>query len=305
MAATLRVLCVGDIIGERAVAFACVAVPQLRAALGVDFCIANGENMHQGKGLNEHLCRKLLRSGIDVITGGDHSFDKHLIFGYLAKEKRLLRPMNYPRGVVGTGFGLYTVPDLGLPIGVLNLRGNTFFNNPIQDPFRTADWVLEGLAKETTHIVVDFHAEATAEKAALANYLDGRVSVVFGTHTHVATADHRLLPKGTGFVTDIGCTGPIDSVIGMQTDTAVQRFLMQTPQKYQLAAGPLALSGLLVELGLTDGKARTLSPVRFTEAELTEPLPKELPTETDTDSESGNDSAEVAPLLPSSETETQ
>lgn len=272
-AATLRVLCVGDIVGERAVALACAAVPQLRASLGVDFCIANGENMHQGKGLNEHLCRKLLRSGVDVLTGGDHSFDKHLIVSYLAKEKRLLRPHNYPRGVPGTGVGVYTVPELGLPIGVVNLRGNTFFNSPVQDPFRSADGLFEMLAGQTSHVFIDFHAEATAEKAAFAHYVDGRASVVFGTHTHVPTADHRILPKGTGFVSDIGCTGPTESVIGMDTQTAIQRYLLATPQKYQLATGPLQLSGLLAEVGIADGKARALRHVVFDERELAQPLP--------------------------------
>lgn len=273
MPTPIRVLCVGDIIGERAVAFCQVAIPQLRAAYNVDFCIANGENMHQGKGLNEHLCKKLLRDGVDVITGGDHSFDKHLIFGYLAKEKRLLRPMNYPRGVPGNGFGVFTPDELGLPIAVVNLRGNTFFNNPVQDPFRTADWVIEAVGKETNLIVVDFHAEATAEKIAFGHYLDGRVSAVFGTHTHVPTADHRVLPNGTGFVTDIGCTGPENSVIGMDSQTAQQRFLLQTPQKYQLAAGPIALSGLVLEIDSKSGNTTSLKHVSLVEGELEQPIP--------------------------------
>lgn len=273
MPTPIRVLCVGDIIGERAVAFCQVAIPQLRAAYNVDFCIANGENMHQGKGLNEHLCKKLLRDGVDVITGGDHSFDKHLIFGYLAKEKRLLRPMNYPRGVPGNGFGVFTPDELGLPIAVVNLRGNTFFNNPVQDPFRTADWVIEAVGKETNLIIVDFHAEATAEKIAFGHYLDGRVSAVFGTHTHVPTADHRVLPNGTGFVTDIGCTGPENSVIGMDSQTAQQRFLLQTPQKYQLAAGPIALSGLVLEIDSKSGNTTNLKHVSLVESELEQPIP--------------------------------
>lgn len=262
----------GDIVGEQAVRFAQHAVPQLRAVHNVDFCIANGENMHQGKGLNEHLCRKLLRSGVDVLTGGDHSFDKHLIFGYLAKEKRLLRPMNYPRGVPGSGFGVFTPDELGLPIAVINLRGNVFFNNPVQCPFRTADWVVEAVAKETNIIVVDFHAEATAEKVALAHYLDARVSAVFGTHTHVPTADHRVLPGGTGFVSDIGCTGPTHSVIGMDIHTAQQRFLLQTPQKYQVGSGPQELSGLLLELDSKSGHAIRLAHIRLSEHELEVPM---------------------------------
>ncbi|MDX2063018.1 MAG: TIGR00282 family metallophosphoesterase [Bacteroidia bacterium] len=266
-AATLRVLCVGDIVGERAVALACAAVPQLRASLGVDFCIANGENMHQGKGLNEHLCRKLLRSGVDVLTGGDHSFDKHLIFPYMAKERRLLRPMNYPKGAPGWGYGVYELQALGLKLGVLNLRGQVFFQNPIQCPFRTADWALAELSKETPLIFVDMHAEATAEKISMGLYLDGRVSVVAGTHTHVQTADERILPQGTGFITDVGCTGPLHSVIGMHPETALQRFLLQIPQKYELAQGAHQLCGIHTEISTATGRCLSLQRICLREGQ--------------------------------------
>ena len=263
--APLTVLFVGDQVGEAAVAFTCRTLPSLIARYAVDCCIVNAENAHQGRGLNDALVRQLLEAGVDVITGGDHSFDKHLVFPLMNREPRLLRPLNYPEGVPGGGMGLYDLPARGLKLAVINLRGQAYFQNPIRDPFRMADWALDELGGATPLVFIDFHAEATAEKVGLAYYLDGRVSAVVGTHTHVPTADERILPQGTGFLTDVGATLPQHSVIGMDVDTALQRFLLQIPQKYQLGSGPHRLHGVLLRLDPATGRCLSLERVAVDE----------------------------------------
>jgi metallophosphoesterase (TIGR00282 family) len=265
MKPALSLLFIGDQVGEPAVGFTVSVLPQLINQYGADFCVVNGENAHQGRGINDQIVKKLLDAGVDVITGGDHSFDKHLVFPLMARERRLLRPLNYPKGVPGFGFGVYELPTLGAKIAVLNLRGQAYFQNPINDPFRAADWAIGEVAAQTKLIFIDLHAEATAEKAALAHYLDGRASLIAGTHTHVPTADETVLPQGTGFITDVGCTGPINSIIGMDVKTALDRFLLQTPQKYQLAEGRIALCGIHAELDIATGKCLRLQRIRIEE----------------------------------------
>ncbi len=258
MKQTLSVLFLGDQVGEQAVAFTVDSLPGLIEQYGVDFCIVNGENAHQGRGINDQIVKKLFDAGVDVITGGDHSFDKHLVFPLMMREKRLLRPLNYPEGAPGYGYGVYELAAAGVSIAVINLRGQSYFQNPIQCPFRAADWALNDISTTTPLAFVDFHAEATAEKIALGHYLDGRVSLVVGTHTHVQTADERLLPGGTGFVTDAGCCGPLHSVIGMDVATALDRFLIQIPQKYQTAEGRLGIRGIHATLDTQTGKCLAL-----------------------------------------------
>lgn len=263
----VRILFLGDLVGDVAVDYVVDNIGAMRAHYGAHFCVVNGENMHQGRGVNEVMCKRLFKAGVDVLTGGDHSFDKHLIIPYMLKERHLLRPMNYPKGVAGLGFGVFDLPNSHHRIGVLNLRGNVFFNNPIQCPFRTADWAVSEIARETNLIFVDMHAEATAEKVALAHYLDGRVSVVAGTHTHVQTADDRILPQGTGFISDVGCVGAYESVIGMSIDTAIQRFLLQTPQRGALGDGPLQACGLLVDLDPESGQCVAMERISVLQGE--------------------------------------
>jgi metallophosphoesterase (TIGR00282 family) len=197
----------------------------------------------------------MFQAGADVQTGGDHSFDKHLVFGYMNKEERLLRPMNYPKGVPGRGYGLYDLPELGIQIGVINLRGLAFFNNPIHSPMDAADRAIEELSAFTNLLVVDFHAEATAEKVAMGWYLDGRVSAIAGTHTHVQTGDERILPKGTGYITDVGFTGAQDSVIGLDIETSLERHRLQIPRKTKLAERNARILGVLFDLDDKTGKA--------------------------------------------------
>lgn len=241
-----KLLFVGDVVGDPGIRAVERMVPELIDELQIDFTVINGENSHEGKGTNETIVKRLYRSGAQVITGGDHSFDKHLIFPYMAKDRRLLRPINYPSGAPGFGYGVYETQVPDTRIGVVNLRGQVFFSNPIRCPFRTIDKVLDDLAGETDLILVDFHAEATAEKVAMGHYLDGRVSALVGTHTHIQTADERVLPAGMAYITDVGFTGPHHSVIGMDIQTALSRFLIQIPQKYKLGEGRTTLQGVVI-----------------------------------------------------------
>lgn len=244
---SLRLLFIGDIVGEGGIQIVEQMLPSLLKKYSVDFCVANGENSHEGRGINEQIVKRLYKAGVQVITGGDHSFDKHLIIPYMRQDKNLLRPLNYPRGVAGYGYGIYELKP-GIKIAVLNLRGQAYFQNPIECPFRTADWALGKIQDETRLIFVDFHAEATAEKIGMGYYLDGRVSAIAGTHTHVPTADEQILEKGTGYITDTGFTGPHESVIGMDTETAMNRFLLQIPQKYKIGENGNRINGVLFTL---------------------------------------------------------
>ncbi len=258
---TLRLLFLGDVVGDVGIYAIESALPALKEELAVDFCVVNTENSHQGRGLNERQVRRMFKAGADVQTGGDHSFDKHLIFGYLNNEPNLLRPMNYPKNVPGKGFGIYASASAGVEIGIINLRGLTFFNNPIANPLVVADAAIREISNFTNLIFIDFHAEATAEKLALARYLDGKVSAICGTHTHVQTGDDRVLPGGTGYLTDAGFSGPHDGVIGFDKDVAIDRMLMQIPRKTELATGDARLQGALFELDTETGKCLKITRV--------------------------------------------
>jgi len=257
----IRLLFIGDIVGDVGLHTVVSLLPDLRQELALDMVVANGENLHEGKGLNENMVRKLYRAGVDVITGGDHSFDKHLIFGYMNAEPHLLRPYNYPPGVPGHGYHIHTLPDLGLQVAVLNLRGQVFFSSQIRCPFYTAEQALRDIKQHTDLVFVDFHAEATAEKKAIGWFLDGQVSALVGTHTHVQTADECILPGGTAYLTDVGFTGAHDSVIGMDKHTSISRFRQQIPHKHKLAEGDPRLSAALIVLDAHTAKARSIARV--------------------------------------------
>jgi len=241
--AELRILAIGDIVAEAGVLTVKHLLPELKRSYAADIVIANAENAHQGRGLNEVIVKNLYKAGVDILTGGDHSFDKHLIFPYMGHDRRLLRPANYPKGAPGFGFGVYALG--GVEIGVLNLRGNAYFQNPIRCPFETADHLLKVIGERTRFIVVDFHAEASGEKRAMAHYMDGRAAVLYGTHTHVQTNDAHITPAGMGYLTDLGFTGAHDSVIGMDAQVAIRRYLTGMPQKYESAKLGHRLNGAL------------------------------------------------------------
>jgi metallophosphoesterase (TIGR00282 family) len=221
----------------------------------IEFVIANCENSAAGFGVTAEIVEELYRAHINVLTSGNHIWDKREVMDFVDDCEMLLRPANYPEGVPGRGSVVVPAPD-GTPIGVLNLAGRVFMN-PLDCPFRTADRELEALSRKTKVIIVDMHAEATSEKIAMGWYLDGRVSAVLGTHTHVQTADDRILPKGTAYLTDVGMTGPFDSVIGIQKDSIMQRFLLQIPNKFDIAKGDVRLQGAVVDVA-PDGRVTGL-----------------------------------------------
>lgn len=247
----INILFIGDIIGKPGLDMLRTWLPGLEKKYKADFIIVNGENAADGKGCTDKEGKALFDLGIGAITGGNHTWDKHQSQDYLKAEERYIRPQNYPKGAFGRGYFIANTKKG--KVGVLNLQGRAFMAT-IDCPFRAADWVLEKMRGETKVIVVDFHAEATAEKIALASYLDGRISAFVGTHTHVQTSDERIFPKGTGYITDAGMTGPYDSVIGMKTEAAINRFIYQTPQKYQTAENDVHLCGVFFKIDSETGK---------------------------------------------------
>ncbi len=260
----INILFIGDIVGQPGLSIVNMWLPQLQKKYRADVTIVNGENVSDGKGCTEKEAKILFDLGVDVITGGNHTWDKHQSQEFLKKDPRVLRPLNYPRGTYGNGY--YIAEKQKGKIGVVNLQGRAFMA-AIDCPFRTSDWVIPKIKQETNIIIVDFHAEATAEKVALVNYLDGKVSAVIGTHTHIQTSDERIFPKGTGYITDCGMTGPYDSVIGMKTEAAINRFLYQTPQKYQPAVDNVHLSGVFLKIDVNTGKTVEIERIFFPDFE--------------------------------------
>ncbi len=259
---TINLLFIGDIIGKPGLTLVESWLPSLIQKYKPDLVIANGENVSDGKGCTEKEGKILFDLGIHVITGGNHTWDKYQSQDYLKAEPRSLRPLNYPKGTHGNGY--YVADTKKGKVAVVNMQGRTFMAT-IDCPFRTADWVVSKLRNETKVIFMDFHAEATAEKMAMAHHLDGKISVLVGTHTHVQTADERIFPKGTAFITDVGMTGPYDSVIGMKTVAALNRFIFQTPQRYETAEGEVHLCGMFFKVDSETGKTLELERITFPE----------------------------------------
>jgi len=250
----LRVLMIGDVIGRPGRRAVREALPGLRKEHAVDLAIANGENAAGGLGLTSETAKELFDSGVDVITSGNHIWDQKEIIPFLEGDMAIIRPLNYPPGVPGRG---YIVMGEVL---VLNLLGRTFMGN-FDCPFRAVDRLLEDLVDRPAVIIADFHGEATSEKVAMGWYLDGRVSAVLGTHTHVGTVDVRLLPKGTAYVTDVGMTGPVDSVIGDDVDAVIRRFLTQLPHRLSVGKGSVVLNSVLVDVDERTGRATGITRV--------------------------------------------
>jgi metallophosphoesterase (TIGR00282 family) len=263
MAEPLVLLCVGDVFGEPGRRALSAILPRLRKQHAVDFTIVNIENAAAGAGVTPAIARDTLQLGVDVMTSGNHIWDKKEIIEYIGKENLLLRPANFPPGAPGVGS---IVAKAGPHrVAVLNLMGRVFMPN-LDCPFRTADEEIERLRRDTPIVVVDFHCEATSESQAMGWYLDGRVSAVVGTHRHVQTADERVLPRGTAYITDIGMTGPVDSVIGVDPALALHRFLTQMPNKFEPAKGPAALHGAVIRIDPESGRAVTIERVRVPHA---------------------------------------
>jgi metallophosphoesterase (TIGR00282 family) len=252
----VKILFVGDIFGRPGRQVVSVFIPRFIRERNVDFCIANGENLAGGYGLTENSTHKLFSYGVDVITSGNHIWDRQEAEMLLTGTPRVLRPANYPPGLSGSG-DIIIETENGLKIAVLNLQGRIFMP-PIDCPFRAADRILEQLHKETSIIIVDFHAEATSEKVALGFYLDGRVSAVLGTHTHVMTADEKILRGGTAYITDVGMTGPHESIIGVRIDQSLKRIIRQVPTRFSPATEKLMFSAVMLEVDDSSGKALSI-----------------------------------------------
>lgn len=241
----MRILFVGDIVGSPGRQIVRDRLADLVSQQQIDLVIANAENAASGFGITPRLADELLGNGIDVLTGGNHSWDRKEIVEYIPHQPRLLRPANFPEG--NPGRGLYVgMAKNGEKYAVLNLQGRVFLP-AIDDPFRKADCLLATLDRDVSVVLVDMHAETTSEKMAMGWYLDGRVTAVVGTHTHVATADEQILPEGTAFITDVGMTGPHAGVIGMQREAIVKRFLDALPARFEVASGDVQMNGVLIE----------------------------------------------------------
>jgi len=256
-----RVLTLGDVVGKPGRLACREILPRLRREEGIDFVIANGENLAQGSSITEGTVRELLSAGVDVITSGDHVFRKPEAEGLLRTHPRVLRPANYPASVAGQGSVVLRLAD-GTRMAVLNLIGRVFLKT-VDCPFEIAEREVGKLSRETPLIFVDFHAEATSEKVALGWFLDGKVSAVFGTHTHIQTADETILPQGTGYMTDLGMCGPYRSVIGRKIDLCIRMFRTQLPVRLDVAEEDARLSGAIFEVD--PGSGKTLSVCRVHE----------------------------------------
>jgi len=252
----MRIAILGDVNGRAGRHVLMTQLPRLIAGRSIDFVAANVENAADGFGITPELSEELLACGIDCMTSGNHIWDKTEIIDYLPGQPRLLRPLNYPDRAPGAGWYLGETPG-GIPVAVINLMGRVFMP-PCDNPFPVVDQALSRLEGKTRVILVDMHAEAPSEKAAMGHYLDGRVSAVVGTHTHVQTADETILPGGTGYITDLGMTGPYESVIGIETSLALKKFLTGMPVRFTTAKRDPRMCGVVVEADPDTGRARTI-----------------------------------------------
>jgi metallophosphoesterase (TIGR00282 family) len=257
----VKILFIGDIVGQPGRRAVAELLPQLRRQHALDFVIANGENSAGGSGITPKTAEEIFSAGVDVITSGDHLWDQKEVMELLANEKRFLRPLNYPAGTPGPGSGVFEVQSLkskvqspGL-IAVLNVQGRTFMQPPLENPFLLAAEEVKRLRERTKIIFVDFHAEATSEKIAFGRFLDGQVSAVVGTHTHVQTADEQILPRGTAYLTDAGFTGPHEGVLGREIEPVIKKFLTGMPQRFEVAKNRVLLHGVVIEIDDASGKA--------------------------------------------------
>ena len=252
----MKLLFIGDIVGQPGRRAVADLLPKLRQEVRLDFVVANGENAAGGSGITPRIAEEIFAAGVDVITTGDHLWDQKEVLELLQNEKRFLRPLNYPAGTPGRGSAVFEVrtADRELRIAVLNAQGRTFMPD-LDNPFHVARAEVERLRQQTKIIFVDFHAEATSEKIAFARMLDGQVSAVVGTHTHVQTADEQIFPGGTAYLSDAGFTGPHESVLGREIEPVVRRFLTNMPQRFEVAKERVLLHGAVVDIDDASGKA--------------------------------------------------
>jgi metallophosphoesterase (TIGR00282 family) len=256
----MKILFIGDIVGKAGRMALRGVLEEVVNDYQIEFTIANGENAAGGMGITPSIALEMLDQGVDVLTSGNHIWAKKEILPFLNEERRILRPANYPAQVPGRGAGVYESVK-GEKVGILNLEGRVFMRH-LDCPFRVGEKEIETLRKETNLIIVDFHAEATSEKMAMGWFLDGKVSTVLGTHTHVQTSDERILNEGTAYITDVGMTGPLNSVIGIRKQVALDRLLTQIPWKFDVATEEIELQGVMVDIDSKTGKSKTIQRIR-------------------------------------------
>ena len=271
----LKILFLGDVVGEPGRTAVISKLPELKEKFALDFIVVNGENAAGGRGITGKITIDLLRAGASVITTGDHVWDQKDIVSFLALEPRLLRPLNYPLGAPGSGSIVLETPKG--KIGVLNVQARTFMQPILENPFRSVDAAVTKMRKETANIIVDVHGETTSEKIALGRFLDGKVSAVIGTHTHVQTADEQIFPGGTAFLCDAGMCGPVNSILGRAINPIMNRFISNLPASFPVAGGEVRLHGALIEINESTGRAMRITRVDEPALSVTapsEPEPK-------------------------------
>ncbi|MCX5707852.1 MAG: TIGR00282 family metallophosphoesterase [Candidatus Omnitrophica bacterium] len=256
----MNILFIGDVVGNPGREAIKSLLPGLRKEFDLDFVVVNAENAAGGSGITAKIAQELFDSSVDVLTSGDHIWKKKEIFELIKTERRILRPNNFPSTAAGAGYGVFTTQK-GRKVGVICVLGRVFMD-ALECPFRTTMAAVEAITKETNVILVDIHAEATSEKVALGWYLQGKVSAVLGTHTHIQTADERILPEGTAYLTDAGMTGPYDSVIGRRVEDVMERFLTHVPVRFEVAEGNIQLCGAVVEIDERTGHAQKITRIQ-------------------------------------------
>jgi metallophosphoesterase (TIGR00282 family) len=263
----IRILCIGDIVGATGRALFQKEISHLRQHYAIDGVIVNGENSAHGRGISSRIVRFFKHNGVDVITSGNHIWYNKEIYSYLATATDLIRPANYPRSAPGVG--VTTFECGGHIVGVINLQGRVFMRDNLDCPFRAAESALTFLRTKTNCIIIDFHAEATSEKMALAYYLDGKISGLFGTHTHVQTADERILPGGTAYITDVGMVGSLNSMLGMKKEAIIEHFLTQLPVKFTVETNaPVLLNAVIMEIDTNSGKAVSIERLSIIDSDI-------------------------------------
>jgi hypothetical protein len=257
----MRVLILGDVMGRPARRAVRDLVPSLIEKEEIDLVVANAENAAGGMGVDLKSAKELLSAGVQVMTSGNHIWKKKEIYSFLDDQESLIRPANFPAGAPGKGWCIWQ--HNGLRALVINLQGRVFMPNHVDDPFRCVDEILRQHGAQSPVVIVDMHAEATSEKYAMGWYLDGRASIVYGTHTHVQTADERIFPGGTAYITDLGMCGPLDSVIGMEKDPVIRGFITQLPRQFEVAQDNVVLQGVITDVDEATGKARAIRRLRI------------------------------------------
>ncbi len=264
----MNILLIGDVVGSPGRAILKKALPAVFRKYDVDYCVANVENAAGGFGVTKEVCDEILDTGVDCLTSGNHIWDKKEILGVIDLIPQLLRPLNYPARQPGRGSHVGRGKRSRVPVATLNLSGRVFMNGAMDDPFALGLKEVERLREEAKVILVDMHGEASSEKTAIANYLDGLVSAVVGTHTHVPTCDHRVLPRGTAYCTDLGMTGPYDSIIGVEKDAVLHRFLTGMPSRFETAKGDPRFAAAVVDVDEQTGRARSIDRMLLTENDI-------------------------------------